>query len=240
MRGIDNLLALGAGALMLSGTLIWVQPGTAFQPPFAAGQESGPAKRAKTEKPKTWKGKLVDANCVVKAMNAVSVDDLSGAGQASRHFVNGPSQPQPSPGGGAQQPQPSTVTCPGLGCMTPDGKTGPYPIRGGLGGQMGTTTEDRENAGPRADIKARMRRAAMIQGLFKKCTASKSTSEFGLALSSGRLIGFDQDSNRKARQAIKVAELRPGKPAKATVKGNRESNGLVHVTSLEIKGKHKK
>ncbi|HXH48934.1 MAG TPA: hypothetical protein VNM47_06275 [Terriglobia bacterium] len=237
MRGIENVLALGAGALMLSATLIWAQQSAGSQPPPAAGQESSPAKAAKTEKPKEWKGKLVDANCVVKALNTVSVQDDLGAGQGFPHFANGPSQPQPYPGGGAQQAQqPATVTCPGLGCMTPDAKTGPYPMRGGLGGPMGSTTTD--GPGGRSDIKARMRRAALVEDAVKKCAATNATSEFGLALSSGRLIGFDQEGNGKASQAIKVAELKPGKPAKATVEGIEESNGLVHVTSVEIKGKH--
>ncbi len=238
MRGIENVLALGAGALMLSGTLIWVQRSAGFQPPFAAGQVSSPAKGAKTEKPKEWKGKLVDANCVVKALNSVSAHDLSSAGQGVPHFADGPSQPEPSPGGGAQQaPAPSVMTCPGLGCMTPDGKTGPYPMRGGLGGPMGSTTT--EDSGRRPDLEARMRRAALIEDAIKRCAASESTSEFGLALSSGRLIEFDQDGNSKASQAFKLAELRPGKPAKATVEGIEESSGSVHVMSVKIKGKHK-
>ena len=239
MRGIENVRALCAGALMLSGTLIWVQQSAGFQTSFAAGQQSSPAKPAKTEKPKEWKGKLVDANCVVKALNAVSAHDLSSAGQGFPHFANGPSQPEPSPGGGAQQAQtPAVVTCPGLGCLTPDGKTGPYPIRGGLGGPMGSTTT--EDPGTRSDVKARMRRAALVEDAIKRCAASKSTSEFGLALSSGQLIGFDQDGNSKASQAIKVAELSPGKPAKATVKGIEVSSGLVQVTSVQINGKRRK
>lgn len=238
MRGIEKVLGLCAGALMLSGTFLWVPQSAGFQAPFAAGQKSSPAKQEKTEKPRKWKGRLVDTNCVVKAFNTVSAHDLSSAGQGASHFMNGPSQPGPSPGGGAPQGQPSVVTCPGLGCMTPDAKTGPHPIRGGLGGPMGTTTT--EGPGTRSDVKARMRRAALVQGVIKKCAASPSTSEFGLALSGGRLIKFDQQGNSKARQAIKVAELPPGKPAKATVKGIVEISGSVHVTSLQIKDKRKK
>jgi hypothetical protein len=238
MRGIENVLAVCAGALMLSGTLIWVPQSAGFQLPFAAGQESSPAKRAKTKKPKEWKGKLVDANCVVKALNTVSVHGLSSAGQGFPHFANGPSQPEPSPGGGAQQAQtPPVVTCPGLGCMAPDSKTGPYTNGGDLGGTMGSSTR---NPDTRSDVAARMRRAALVEDAIKKCAASESTSEFGLALSSGRLIEFDQDGNSKASQAIKVAELRPGKPEKATVEGIEESSGSVHVTSVQIKGKRKK
>ena len=103
---------------------------------------------------------------------------------------------------------------------------------------MGTTTTD--GPGGRSDVKARMRRAALIEDVVKRCAASKSTSEFGLALSSGQLIGFDQDGNSKASQAIKVAELSPGKPAKATVKGIEVSSGLVQVTSVQINGKRRK
>jgi hypothetical protein len=237
MRGIINVPALSAGVLLLSGILVWVQPSAGFQPPFAAGQESSPAKQEKTEKPKRWKGKLVDANCVVKALNTVSVHDLSSAGQGAPHFANGPAQPEPFLGGAAQQGHTPVTTCPGLGCLTPAGKTGPGPMRGGLGGPMGTETR---NPGKRSDVKTRMHRAELVQGVIKRCTASKSTSEFGLALSGGRLIQFDQDGNRKASQAIKVAELRPGKPAKATVKGIVESSGSVHVTSVQIKGERKK
>ena len=237
MQGVINVPALCAGALMLSGTLIWVQPSAGFQPPFAAAQESSPAKQEKTVKPRKWKGKLVDANCVVKVLNTVSVHDLSSAGHGARHFANSPAQPESFLGGGAQPGQSPVTTCPGLGCLTPDGKTGPGPMRGGLGGPM---ENDTRNPGKGPDLATRMRRAQLVEGAARKCAPSKSTSQFGLALSSGRLIGFDQDGNSKASQAIKVAEVRPGKPAKATVKGIVERNGLVHVTSVQINGKHKK
>ncbi len=237
MRGIKNLPGLLAGALMLSGTLIGVQPGAGFQPPFAAGQESSPAKRAKTQKPKKWKGKLVDATCVVKALNTVSLHDLSVEGQGASHFADGPSQPDPFSGGGAQQAQPPVVTCPGLGCFSPDAKSGPY----SLGGSLGKTTgPGNENPGTGSDVRARMRRAVLVEEAVKKCPPSQSTSEFGLALSSGRLIEFDPDGNSKASQAVKVAELGPGKPAKATIEGMVESSGSVQVTSVQIIGKHRK
>lgn len=237
MRGIENLPGLFAGALLLSGTLIWVQPSAGFQPPLAARQKSSPAKRAKTEKSKKWKGKLVDANCFVKALNTVSSHDLSSAGHGASHFAEGPSQPEPSLGGGAPQDQPPTVTCPGLGCTTPDGKTGPYPMRGGLGGPMGRTTGNSDTV---SDINTRMLRAELVEDAAKKCAASGSTAQFGLALMSGRLIEFDPDGNSKASQAVKVAELQPGKPEKATIKGIEENSGSIHVTSVQIKGKHRK
>jgi hypothetical protein len=237
MKGIENLPGLFAGALVLSGTLIWLQPSAGFQPPFAAGQESSPAKRAKTRKPKKWKGKLVDATCVVKALNTVSLHELSGAGQGAPHFANGPSQPGPFPGGGAQQAQPPVVTCPGLGCFSPDAKSGPYSIGGSLGK---TTGPGNENPGTGSDVRARMRRAALVDDAVKKCPPSQSTSEFGLALSSGRLIEFDPDGNSKASQAVKLAELGPDKPAKATIEGMVESSGSVHVTSVQIKGERRK
>ena len=235
MRGIKNVPGLCAGILLLSGILIWVQPSAGFQPPFAAGQKSSPAKRPKTEKPKKWKGKLVDAKCVVKTLNTVSVHDLSSAGQGAAHFANGPSQPDPFSGGGAQQAQPSVVTCPGLGCFSPDGKAGPYSLGRSLGKTSGPGNRDTGS-----DIAARMRRAEFVLEAVKKCPASESTSEFGLALSSGRLIEFDRDGNSKASQAIKVAELQSDKPAKATIEGIVEDSGSVHVTSLQIKGKHRK
>ena len=237
MRGIENVPGLCAGVLLLSGTLIWVQPSAGFQPPSAAGQKSSSAKRARSEKTKKWKGKLVDANCVVKALNTVSVHALSSSGQGAPHFANGPSQPAPFPGVGAPQGQVPVVTCPGLGCSTPDGKAGPYTIGGGYGGTRGAGPENPDTS---SDLSARMRRAIFVLDAVNKCPASKSTSEFGLALSSGRVIEFDKDGNSKASQAVKVAELGSGKPAKATVKGIEESSGEVHVTAVEIKGKRKK
>jgi hypothetical protein len=237
MRGINYVPGLCAGILLLSGTLIWVQPSAGFQPPFAAGQQSSPAKPAKTEKAKKWKGKLVDSKCMVKALNTVTVHDLASEGQGATHFANGPSQPEPFSGGGAQMGQPPVMTCPGLGCLSPNGKSGPYSLGGSLGKTTGPGNRD-PNAG--SDVSARMRRAEFVLDAVNKCPASESTSEFGLALSSGRLIGFDRDGNTKASQAIKVAELQSDKPAKATIEGIEESTGLVHVTSVQIKGKNKK
>lgn len=237
MRSIKNLPGLCAGALLFSGILIWVQPSAGFQPPFAAGQQPSPAMPAKTEKAKKWKGKLVDAKCMVKALNTVTVHDLASEGQGAPHFASGPSQPEQFAGGGAQMGQPPVMTCPGLGCLSPDGKAGPY----SLGRSLGKTTEPgSKDPNTGSDVSARMRRAEFVLDAVKKCPASESTSEFGLALSSGRLIGFDRDGNTKASQAIKVAELQSAKPAKATVEGIEESTGLVHVTSVQVKGKNKK
>jgi hypothetical protein len=235
MRGIVNAPDLCAGILLLSGTLIWVQPSAGFQSPSAAGQQSTPVKPAKTEKPKKWKGKLVDAKCLVKALNTVSVHDLSSEGQGAPHFASDPSQPEYFAGGGAQTGQPPVMTCPGLGCLSPDGKAGPYSLGRSLGKTSGPGNTDSGS-----DISARMRRAMFVLDAVKKCPASESTAEFGLALSSGRLIGFDQDGNSKASHAAKVAELQSDTPPKATVEGIEESTGLIHVTSVEIKGKHKK
>lgn len=237
MRGIENVLSLCAGALLLSGAFIGVQPIAGFQPPLAAGQKSSPAKKAIAGKQKKWKGKLVDENCLAKAMNTVSVHDLSSAGQGAPHFANGPLQPEPFFGGGAQQNQPPVVTCPGVGCGSPDAKTGPYPMRDGLGGAMGPGPG---NSNTRPDINARLHHAAMVDDAVKKCPASQTTSDFGLVLSSGQVIEFNQEGNSKASQAIKVAELSPGSPAKATVEAIEENSGSVRVTSVQIKGKRKK
>lgn len=237
MRGIENVLSLCAGALLLSGTFLGVQPSAALQPPFAAGQNSNPAKHAKNEKQKKWKGKLVDEKCVAKALNTVSVHDLSSESPHVSHFADGPSPMEPFAGQAGQQGQVPVVTCPGVGCASPDAKTGPYPMRDGLGGPMGPGPG---NSNTRPDINARLRHAAMIDDAVKKCPASESTSDFGLALSNGRVIEFDQDGNSKASQAIKVAELAPGSPAKATVEAFEESGGSVRVTSVQVKSKHKK
>jgi hypothetical protein len=220
MRRIEDVLALCAGVLVLLGAVVWVQRSAASQPP----QESSPAKRTNSEKPKKWQGKLVDANCMVKALNAVAAHAPHSAGQGFPHFAGSSSQQGQYPGGGTQQQTPGSQSEPYPNEPQPNGPAEPPAGSPGVG----------------PDETAQLQRAALVDDAAKKCAATKSTSDFGLALSSGQVIKFGESGNTKASQAIKVAELKPGKAVKATVKASEQSGGSLQVTSVEIKGKHKK
>ncbi|MCL5006310.1 MAG: hypothetical protein M1404_07220 [Acidobacteria bacterium] len=221
MKRIGRVIVLSSGAFFLLWAVAWAQ-----QMP-RPGAESTPAPNpAKRIKMKKWHGKLVDAKCMVKAINSAAATESSHVGRDFPHFAGSSFQQGRYPGGGVQQP------------TTPNGpQTGPYPGQPEPNGPMqppGLNTP----TGPTETT--RMRRAAVIDHAVKMCPATKSTSKFGLALGDGRVIKFGENGDSKASHAIEEAQLKPGKPVKAIVKGAKLHGGGLQVTSVEIKGKHKK
>jgi len=74
----------------------------------------------------------------------------------------------------------------------------------------------------------------MLEHAAKECTATSTTSQFGLLTDSGAVMKFGESGNSKASQAVKGAALKPKKAVKATVRGVESNRGPVLVTSVEI------
>jgi hypothetical protein len=229
MRRIEIAIALCTGAFLFLWAGAWAQqapssPAEGSQNPGAQTPASQPSSSSteKTGKPKKWSGKLVDAGCMTKALNTIASPAQQGASPAGPHFLGGSSEPSPLPGqhpgaGGAQQ-----LEMPGgQPQQQPNVPIGPL----GQSPSMGSNDT------------AQMRKAALIDDAANKCAATESTTSFGLVLGDRRVINFGEEGDSKASQAIKDVELKPGKAAKATVKGTDQANGSVQVASVEIKGK---
>ena len=84
---------------------------------------------------------------------------------------------------------------------------------------------------------AQMAKAERMDNAVKQCTPSALTQTFGLALSDGQVMKFDEQGNAKATDAVKNTAPEPGKKIKAKVTGIMEENDTVRVASLEVKGK---
>jgi hypothetical protein len=228
MRRIKNVIALSMGALLWAGAGAWAQhaPGSVPQSTQSSGMQSPASQPQSTSatdkpgKPKKWSGKLVDAPCMMKALNTFAASTQQNASPDVPHFLGGPSEPVQYAGGGAQQPQ----------------------MPGGQGRQQSPNMPvgqqgQNPNMGPNET--AQMQGAAMIDNAAKQCAATPSTTSFGLALGDGQVIKFDGDGDSKASQAVKDVELEPGKAVKATIKGIDQGSGSVQVASVEIKHKGK-
>jgi hypothetical protein len=187
-----------------------------MQPPRSQAQSTSTTdKAAKTKK---WSGNLVDAPCMMKALNAFAAPAQSNETPDVPHFLSGSSQPGQYPGGGAQQQQ-QQMPASQVRQQSPDmpmGQQGQYP-----------------------NETAAMQRAAMIDNAAKECAATPSTTSFGLTLGDGRVIKFDGDGDSKISQAVKDVELEPGKTVKATIKGTDQGSGSMQVASVEVKHKSK-
>ena len=84
---------------------------------------------------------------------------------------------------------------------------------------------------------AEMAKAQKFDDAAKQCVATASTQTFGLALSDGKVVKFDQEGDAKASEAVKETTVQPGKKIKAKVTGTMEDNDTVKVASVEVKGK---
>jgi hypothetical protein len=79
-------------------------------------------------------------------------------------------------------------------------------------------------------------RAAKVNDAARVCAASPSTPAVGLATGEGQVLQFDSAGNVKAREALKNADLDPGKKIKAKVTGKLQNRSIVLVASIELKG----
>jgi hypothetical protein len=188
----------------------------------AQNPTSTSAKKHNKEKQKRWSGSLVDVNCMAKAMSASkdqgarppdsSVPRTQWLDGGAQYPGQSPGQSSPSPQTGPGQPTQPTMPMPGNPDRSPD------------------TSQAQA---------AQMARAAMIDKEAKQCAATAATTAFGLVVSGGEVMKFDEQGNARANDALKsVSATTPGKALKAKVTGMVEGDGAtVKVVSVEVKGK---
>jgi len=204
-------------------TLLFFTFGWAEQSPNTQSPPETSAKSAKNgPKEKHWSGSLVDVGCMAKKLGAENTaDPAEKPAIGVAHLIGwGAALPQPDqvPGGGGQ------------GGMQGPGQRGPEP-----GVPTGPPMTDGS-----ADERAAAARASKVDAAAKVCAASLSTPTLGLATSDGQVLQFDQDGNAKAKEALKDADLEPGKKVKAKVTGTMEDETTVKVASIDIKGSGKR
>ncbi len=84
---------------------------------------------------------------------------------------------------------------------------------------------------------AQLKRAKMLEDVATACTASRPTMHYGLLISGGRLLKFDAAGDFKAKEAIDISPVEPGKTVKVKVTGIVEAEGTVRVASIELNGR---
>ncbi|HUZ45910.1 MAG TPA: hypothetical protein VMW54_04670 [Terriglobia bacterium] len=220
MRRTQNIIALCAGTLLFLLTGAWAQqaPSTTSQP-VAGGMSSS------SKKPKKWHGKLVDSNCMAKTLNTVAVSALHGTAEGA-----------PSPSGSSSEFRQYQAVMNQTNPMTQHGPDQPHSAVGPAIGTTGNPPQAPQGAGGNGPSisAAAMQRGAMLEHAAKECTATSTTSQFGLLTDSGAVMKFGESGNSKASQAVKGAALKPKKAVKATVRGVESNRGPVLVTSVEI------
>jgi len=200
-------------------TALFFGAGCAQQALGSQSETEAATKNAKSgPKEKHLSGSLVDVACMAKTLGV----ETGGTPQAAPlrgvpHFWGGEAEADPQTGPG------------GPGGM--QGSTQPNP--------QSTMPPDTRVPGMTADDQAQTERANKIDNAVKQCAASPSAQALGLATSDGQVLQFDQDGNAKAREALKSADVEPGKKIKAKVTGTMENKATVNVASIEIKGKGK-
>lgn len=208
---LEELVATASLPTLLLCTATWAQ-----QAPGTQGQSDTTKNAQSSSKEKHWSGSLVDVGCMAKALHA----DNAASPQSeptlnAPHFTGGG-----SPGGG----QVPGGTAPG-GMGT--GQRGQEPVP--------TTTGASSDITPAQQAEAE--KVRRVDDAAKSCLATPSTEALGLATSDGKVVQFDPEGNAKAREALKDADLQPGKKVKAKVTGTMEDSTTVKVASVEVKGK---
>ena len=227
MKRTQNVIALCAATILSLLAGAWAQqaPNTASQP--VAGQMRSPSKKKKSEKSIKWHGKLVDSNCMAKAMNTVTTAALHGTG-AGAPRSSGSSSEFGQYQATMNQVNPGQMQQPGI--EQQHDAVGPAI---GAAGKSPQTPMGASDNGPSISTAA-MQRGALLEHAARECAATNSTSKFGLVMDTGRVMTFGESGNSKAGEAVKGAALKPHKPVKATVRGVESNRGSVLVTSVEI------
>ncbi len=210
-----------AGALFLYGSAWAGQDAT---PPAAS--QSSDTLAANSGKERHWSGDLVDIPCMAKALNSLQGNPApggnsnTGAPQFMGSGFTGQAGQQP----GGQQPGGVPP-----GSATPGGQT---PATSPSFPNQGAANPDMNQAQT-----AQMAKAERIDKAAKGCVASPSTQVFGLAMSGGQVVKFDNGGDSKAQEALKTAEVKPGKSIKAKITGVMQDRETLRVASVEVKGK---
>ena len=95
MRRIKDVIALSMGALLWGGAGAWAQhaPGSVPQSTQSSGMQSPASQPQSTSatdkpgKPQKWSGKLVDAPCMMKALNTFAASTQQNASPNVPHFL---------------------------------------------------------------------------------------------------------------------------------------------------------
>jgi len=227
------VVAASVAAVFLAGAAIEAQEaagGASSSMPATSNQTQGTSSgSAKTStKEKHMSGALVDIGCMSKALGgsngapAAPNPAASSAPPGASNFVETGGQ-APGGAGGGQTPG-SGPGGPGAGSPSSPGASGmPQPSAGGMS----------------PEEQARQARAERIDNAAKQCTPTGQTQVFGLEKGDGEVVQFDPAGNAKAKDAIKDANIEQGKKLKAKVSGTVESENMVKVDSVEVKGKGK-
>jgi hypothetical protein len=205
-------------------------PTTTEDPLVSSGSARG-KQNASNEKTKHWTGSLVDANCMAKTLGSEPARSAAGAASTAPGTSGAPPTPHFTPESPDQlqqsgQPGGATPIGPSGRTQNPSGTPPTYP--GQDSGQNPDMSQDRA---------ARMAAADKIDTAAKHCAASASTEQFGLALSGGEVVRFNNDGDAKASEALKTVDVQPGKKIKAKVTGVMEDDNTIRVASVEVKGK---
>lgn len=183
---------------------------------------SPPALTRKPQKPRNWTGTLVDAGCMTTAMSRFPSadethfpDPLSGFRQTLQD-----SQPAPqgrNSRGWSPQGQPQT---PSQAAWTKDSDGEPEASEQQIAMQT-----------------AQLKRAKVLEQEVKACTPTTPTTHYGLVISGGQLLKFDTGGDLKAKEAIGVSAVEPGKTLKARVTGVIQADDSARVASIVVKNR---
>ena len=185
-------------------------------------QNPRPALHEKTQRVRKWTGNLVDADCMSKALHRVSgteeglfPDPLSEFCQTLESSQR--AGQERNSGAWSPQGQPETPSH-AAWSMDSDGEP---------------EASERQIALQRAQLK----RAKMLEDVATTCTPSRPTMHYGLLISGGQLLKFDAAGDFKAKEAIDISPVEPGKTVKVKVTGIVEAEDTVRVASIELKGR---
>jgi hypothetical protein len=84
---------------------------------------------------------------------------------------------------------------------------------------------------------AQLKRPKMLEDVAKACTPSRPTMHYGLLISGGQLLKFDAAGDFKAKEAVDISPVEPGKTVKVKVTGIVEAEDTSRVASIELKGR---
>jgi len=179
-------------------------------------QSALPKKPQKTRK---WTGRLVDAGCMNNALRLVSpldealfADPLSQFWQTLQNSQR--ADQERNSGGRSPEGQPQT---PSKAAWTRDSDGEPE-------------ASEQQIAMQRAQLK----RAKVIEQVVQACAPTPPTMHYGLVISSGQVLKFDTAGDFKAKEAINVSAVEPGKALNVKVKGVIEAEDTVRVASIEF------
>ncbi len=192
-------------------------------PPQSRGpKDPRPVLPGKAQKPRKWTGSLVDADCMSKALRRVSgidealfPDPLSEFWQTLQDSQR--AEQERNSGGWSPQGQPQT---PSRAAWSRESDGEPDASER----QIATQT-------------AQLQKAKMLENVATACTPRRPTMHYGLLISSGTLLKFDAAGDFKAKEAIEISPVEPGKTFKVKVTGIVEADDTVRVASIELKGR---